>query len=155
METDKKNNIIEEEVKETALSKNFTLEEMIASATAKRKGIDNTPDKKVLENLTKLCKDVLQPIRDKLGKPLTVTSGYRCPKLNTAVGGAKNSQHKLGQAADITLGNTKLNKALFNLIVEMMKKKEIKVGQLIDEYGYRWIHVSTPYSKVNQILHIR
>lgn len=137
------------------LSKNFTYEEMIASATAKRKKIDNTPSVKELGELRKLCQQVLQPIRDKYGKTITVTSGYRCSKLNKAVGGSATSQHVLGQAADITLGTPALNKMLFNLILDMINKKEIRVGQLIDEYGYRWIHVSLPCHKVNNILHIK
>lgn len=137
------------------LSKNFTLNEMIHSATAIRRKIDNTPNEQVIKCLKELCQNVLQPIRDKIKKPITVTSGYRCEKLNNAVGGAKTSQHRYGQAADITLGNPKVNKKLFDTIVQMMNNKEIKVGQLIDEYGYRWIHISTPYKHTNQILHIR
>lgn len=137
------------------LSKNFTYEEMINSATAKRLNIDNTPSVKELGELRKLCQQVLQPIRDKYGKSITVTSGYRCEKLNKAVGGSKTSQHRYGQAADITLGNPTLNKKLFNMILEMINKKEIKVGQLIDEYGYRWLHISLPYTKVNNVLHIK
>lgn len=137
------------------LTKNFTYEEMIASSTAKRLKIDNTPSVKELANLRKLCQEVLQPIRDKYGKTITVTSGYRCPKLNRAVGGSTTSQHVFGQAADITLGTPALNKMLFNLILDMMNKKQIRVGQLIDEYGYRWIHVSLPYTKVNNVLHIK
>lgn len=137
------------------LSKNFTYEEMIASATAKRLKIDNTPSVKELGELRKLCQQILQPIRDKYGKGITVTSGYRCQRLNKAVGGSATSQHVLGQAADITLGTSALNKKLFNLILEMINKKQIKVGQLIDEYGYRWIHISLPYKKVNNILHIK
>jgi len=137
------------------LSKNFTYEEMIASATAKRLKIDNTPSVKELGELRKLCQQILQPIRDKYGKCITVTSGYRCQRLNKAVGGSLTSQHALGQAVDITLGTPTLNKRLFNLILEMINKKEIKVGQLIDEYGYRWIHISLPNHKVNNILHIK
>ena len=137
------------------LTKNFTYEEMIASSTAKRLKIDNTPSVKELANLRKLCQEVLQPIRDKYGKTITVTSGYRCPKLNRAVGGSTTSQHVFGQAADITLGTPALKKMLFNLILDMMNKKQIRVGQLIDEYGYRWIHVSLPYTKVNNVLHIK
>ena len=141
----------------TQITKNFSLEEMIASATAKAKKIDNTPASEVKKNLEKLCKEVLQPIRDKYGRAITVTSGYRSPKLNAAVGGVKNSQHLLGQASDIKCTGT--SKAyLFNLIKDMIQKKEIKVGQLIWEYGTKkepnWIHVSLPYTKVNQILYL-
>lgn len=70
------------------LSKNFTLNEMILSATAIRRKIDNTPNEQVIKCLKELCQNVLQPIREK--KPITVTSGYRCEKLNNAVGGGKN-----------------------------------------------------------------
>lgn len=142
-------------IKNIKLSKNFTYDEMIHSATAKRLNIDNMPNAKELENLKVLCQTVLQPIRDKRGSAITVTSGYRCPKLNALVGGSKTSQHVFGQAADITLGNPTLNKKLFNMIVDMINKKEIRVGQLIDEYNYRWLHISTPYSKVNNIIHIK
>lgn len=141
--------------KDFKLSKNFTYEEMTNSATAKRMNIDNTPDEKSLECLKQLCQKVLQPIRDKRGSAITVTSGYRCEKLNKIVGGVPTSQHRFGQAADITLGNPTLNKKLFNMIVEMINKKEIKVGQLIDEYNYRWLHISLPYTKINNIIHIR
>lgn len=141
--------------KNIKLSKNFTYDEMIHSATAKRLNIDNTPNARELENLKVLCQTVLQPIRDKRGSAITVTSGYRCHKLNALVGGSKTSQHVFGQAADITLGNPTLNKKLFNMIVDMINKKEIRVGQLIDEYNYRWLHISTPYSKVNNIIHIK
>lgn len=141
------------------LSKNFTYEELVKSATASRLKIDNTPNKEQHDNLKKLAETVLQPIRDKYGKPLIVSSGFRCEKLNKAVGGAKSSQHCKGEAADIRTVSDSIadNKALFNFILEMINKGEIKVGQLIDEYGYNWIHVSLPrVGKMNnQILHIR
>ena len=141
----------------TKLSNNFSLEELIASSTAKLKKIDNSPSPEVIKNLKKLCEEVLQPIRNKYGRAITVTSGYRSPKLNAAIGGVKNSQHVTGQAADIKC--TATSKAvLFNIIKDMIKNGEIKVGQLIWEYGTKnepnWIHVSLPYSKVNQILYL-
>ena len=104
-----------------------------------------------LNNLTYLVKEILQPIRDKYGKPITVTSGYRCPSVNRMVGGSANSQHVKGQAADIKCED---NKELWNLIVEMIKEGDIVVGQLIDEKKLSWIHISTPDKKVNQILHL-
>ena len=140
-------------------SKNFNYEELVSSATAKRLKIDNTPNEEQKEKLRRLAVEILQPIRDKYGKPIIVTSGFRCTKLNSAIGGAKTSQHCKGEAADIrSVSDTrKDNIELFNLILQMLKDKEIKVGQLIDEYGYNWVHVSLPRSgKVNnQILHIR
>lgn len=141
----------------TKLSKNFSLEELIASNTAKAKKIDNTPSEQIKKNLERLAKEVLQPIRDKYGHPITVTSGYRCPKLNAAVGGVKNSQHLTGEAADIKC--TATSKAtLFKIIKTMIDNKELKVGQLIWEYGTKkepnWIHVSLPYKKTNQIIYL-
>lgn len=140
-------------------SDNFTYEELISSATAKRLKIDNTPNKEQKEKLKRLAVEILQPIRDKYGKPIIVTSGFRCEKLNKAVGGAKASQHAKGEAADIRTVSDSIedNKALFNFIKTMLNKHEIVVGQLIDEYNYNWIHVSLPrsYKVNNQILHIK
>ena len=90
------------------LSKNFSLEELIRSDTAERLGIDNIPkDEKVIENLRNLCFEVLQPLRDYVGAPVVINSGYRCPKLNEAVGGVKTSQHCSGEACDIRLTSSK------------------------------------------------
>lgn len=139
------------------LTKNFTLEELINSSIANRLGIDNTPSKEIISNLTELSV-LLQKIRDIYNKPIIVTSGYRSTKLNKAVGGSKTSQHVKGQAADIrSVSDSKEdNQELFNLILGMMIQKDIEVGQLIDEYDYNWIHISTPHLKNNnQILHIK
>ena len=138
------------------LSKNFTLEELIYSGKAKTLGIDNTPGQKEIENLEKLATKILQPIRDKYGKPIKVTSGYRSPSVNSAVGGAKTSQHLDGEAADIFVGED--NSKLFQLIKDMIEKGEIICGQLIWEYGNkkqpRWIHISLPGVKFkNQIIY--
>lgn len=137
------------------LTKNFTIEEMTISPTAKRLNIDNSASVNVLFKLQKLCQDILQPIRNKYGKPIIVTSGYRCPQLNAAIGGVKTSQHLLGEAADISVGGKQENKILFDLILQMIINSEILVGQLIDEYNYRWLHISLPYKKINDVLHIR
>ena len=85
------------------LSKNFKLSELTASETARRRKINNDAPESVIENLRNLCQNVLQPLRDYVGKPITINSGYRCPLLNSYVGGSKNSQHKFGEAADIRL----------------------------------------------------
>ena len=140
------------------LTKNFTLQELTKSATATRLGIDNSPSQRIINNLTDLSTKVLQPIRNKYGKPIIVTSGYRCVTLNKAVGGAPFSQHCQGQAADIKSVSDSItdNKALFDLIVKMIQSGEIVVGQLIDEHNFDWIHVSTPSNnKTNQIKHIK
>ena len=139
------------------ITMNFTLEEMYKSNTATRKGINNMPDEKATNNLIDLCYSILQPIRTRWGDPIVVSSGYRCPKLNKAVGGSATSQNKTGEAADIhTLSdNRDWNKRLFDMIVKMVQSGEIVVGQLIDEHNYDWIHISLPNSKhKNEILHL-
>lgn len=85
------------------LSENFTLEEFTRSDTATRLGIDNTPGEKELEALRILVERTLQPLRDRLGIPVHVNSGYRCPELNEAVGGVPTSQHQKGEAADLSV----------------------------------------------------
>lgn len=137
--------------------KYFTINELTRSATAARLGIDNSPTPAVKKNLEKLINEVLDPLREAWGAPIIVTSGYRCPKLNKAVGGAKTSQHVLGQAADIkTVGDKpENNKKLFELAKKLIGEGKIVVGQLIDEYRYDWIHISTVGGHTNQILHIR
>lgn len=134
------------------LSKNFTLEELTASATAKIRNIRNIPSPLHLLNLVRLCREVLQPIRDKYGKSIKVTSGYRSETLNKALGGVKTSQHLKGEAADITSAD---NHELWDIICKMILEGEISVGQLIDEKNLKWIHISVPDSgHRNQILHL-
>lgn len=123
------------------ITENFAYDELIHSSTALKKKIDNTPSDEEKENLIRLTKEILQPIRTKYGKPITITSGFRCEKLNKAVGGVKTSQHLKGEAADIICEN---NKELWNVIVEMVKNNEITVGQLINEKKLSWIHISLP-----------
>lgn len=139
----------------TKLSKNFSLNELTYSSTARANKVDNVPDRWELDNLKKLCHDILQPIRDKYGKSIFINSGYRNPIVNRLVKGSTSSQHLKGEAADITVGSKEGNKRLFKLIVEMLENEEITVGQLIDEKNYSWIHISLPFSKTNQILHLK
>ena len=132
------------------LSENFTLEEFVASPTAKRLGINNTPGKEQINNLKKLCQTILQPIRNEFGQAITVTSGYRSELLNRKIGGSITSQHLKGEAADIICYD---NKRLWELITSMINKGVIRVGQLINERNLSWIHISlTTTSSVNQIL---
>lgn len=138
-------------------TKNFSYDELIASATAKRLGLDNTPTPEEKEKLRQLAEDILQPIRDAWKSPIVVTSGYRSEAVNNAVGGVKTSQHRLGEAADIKVGGKERNRKLFNFIYKMISKGDIKIGQLIDEYSYSWIHISLPRKgkENNQILHVK
>lgn len=139
-------------------TKNFSYDELIASSTAKRLGLDNTPNEKEKEKLRELAEYILQPIRDSWKSPIIVNSAFRSEAVNKAVGGVKNSQHRLGEAADITIGGKERNRKLFNFIQKLIQKGDIYVGQLIDEYNYSWIHVSLPRTNGkpnNQILHLK
>jgi zinc D-Ala-D-Ala carboxypeptidase len=123
------------------LSKNFSLEELTKSDTAVRRGISNVPSDDVTNNIQELVDNVLQPVRDRLG-PVVVTSGYRSPELNTAIGGSKTSDHCLGMAADIeVLG-------IDNKITAEYIRDNLVFTQLILEF-YKdgvpdsgWVHVS-------------
>lgn len=136
------------------LTKNFTLQEMEFSSTATRLEIPNKANKQIIQNLYFLCKDVLQPLRNAIGKPIKVTSGYRSAELNRVInnGSTKVSDHMHGFAADIQLiyDNNIHNDLLFNTILDL----DLPFKQLIWEFGDRypngspaWIHVS--HSRTN------
>lgn len=130
----------------------FTIRELTKSETAKRKKINNTPTNQQTINLVALVDNILDPLREAYGKPIIVTSGFRCRELNKLLGGSKNSQHCLGQAADIrTVEDTiEENKKLFDLIIQL----NLPFDQLINEYNYNWIHVSYSTKNRKQILSI-
>ena len=135
------------------ITTNFTLEELYKSNTASKLGINNVPNKDATNNLMILAVKILQPLREAYGKPITVTSGYRSLGLNKAVKGSSTSQHLKGEAADLVTDN---NKKLFEVAKRLIDEGKIKVGQLIDEYNYKWIHISLPNNKHNnQILHLK
>jgi hypothetical protein len=126
----------------TRISKNFTLEEFTASATAKANGIRNNPGQTDIVNLCGLVHNVLQPLRKWWGKEVKIGSGYRSLALNQAVGGVKNSQHMRGEAADLCIdGDIQKGKQWFNWI-----KTHCEFHQLIWEKnpktGNYWLHVS-------------
>ena len=115
------------------LGKYFSLSEL----TRTNKNLPNVPNSEQIAALTELVKNVLDPLRALYGKPIKVNSGYRSKLVNAAVGGAKNSDHLFGLAADITAGNKTENCILFQLIRDNFEYK-----QLINEYDFSWIHVS-------------
>ena len=125
----------------TRISKNFTLEELRDSATAKRLGIINAPGVDEVCAMCALVHHVLQPLRDAMGEPIKIGSGYRCMRLNKAVGGVANSQHTKGQAADLCIdGDIKKGRRWFNWI-----RDNCEFDQLIMEHnskGSYWVHVS-------------
>ena len=122
--------------------KYFTIQELTASVTTLREGIDYRPSKCAYHLLHVLVQRVLDPIREAWGEPIVVSSGYRCKQLNELVGGAKYSHHILGCAADIIAGNRADHRKLFRLIVQMQQEGRIKFTQLIWEGDGRWIHIS-------------
>lgn len=133
--------------------KYFTIDELTKSDTAQKKGIKNIPSKQEEFNLTQLVEKILDPLREAYGKPIIVTSGFRCKELNKAVGGATSSQHLTGEAADIrTESDTKEeNKKLFDLIQQL----KLPFDQLIDEYNLNWVHVSYSNRNRRQVLKIK
>ena len=119
----------------------FTIEELYASNYAKAHGIDNKPTIQKMINLVYLAAFVLEPLRVAMGRPINISSGYRCEQLNKAVGGVYNSQHLKGQAADISIeGDMAFGRKVFDYI-----KNHLPFDQLIwehDKKGTYWVHVS-------------
>ena len=122
------------------ITEHFTVEEFERSSTADRLGIDNRVPAALLPNLKTLCEVVLEPLRAYAGKPIVISSGYRCPALNRAVGGASQSQHLRGEAADLHLPSTAEGRTWFRWLMD-----NTTFDQLIWEHdgrGTHWIHVS-------------
>ena len=119
----------------------FTIGEFVRSATADRFGINNRlPSMKESDNIYRLVRNVLDPLRQAYGKPIHVSSGYRCPRINAIVGGSPTSDHMTGCAADIqgTPSTPDENRRLFRLIQQL----KLPFDQLIDEKGFAWVRVS-------------
>ena len=118
------------------LTEHFTLAEMTFSDTATRKGIDNTPTEAIVVNLALLCERVLEPLRDALG-PVHITSGYRSPDLNVAIGGSRTSSHMEGKAADVNVPGKTLAE-VFNWL-----QANAPYDQIIREFPPGgWVHCS-------------
>lgn len=135
--------------------KYFTKEELCKSNIADKKGIDNTPSKEIADNLELLVDSILDPLREAWGSCIRVTSGYRCEKLNTEVGGSKTSQHKLGLAADLQPCNNDM-KGFVDFVIDWLKTNNIQFDQCILEKPRNgipsWVHLS--YGKRKQIFTI-
>jgi len=121
------------------LSKNFALSEITHSNTAKRLGIDNEPTEKHLQNMQHLVDNILQPLRDSIG-PIRISSGYRNPSLNRAIGGSVSSQHCKGEALDIQFWQ--MGKMMNELIYEWILDSGLEFDQMINEFDFSWIHIS-------------
>jgi uncharacterized protein YcbK (DUF882 family) len=124
------------------LSKHVTMEEFCYSPTAIKKGINNSMGLIAIDKAMQLCENVFEPIRKHVGKPIKISSGFRCDQLNKLIGGASGSQHTKGEAFDLELTNRKL----FDWIL-----KNVEFDQAIYEFGNdahaNWFHIS--YSKGN------
>lgn len=126
------------------LTKNFNLKELLVTSHGDLFPEQFSPSQGVIANLTNLATTVLQPLRDMYGKPIRVTSAYRCLRLNSYVKGSKTSTHRLGLAADLQCED---NWDLFELICRNLK--DFKVDQVIHEYGTpgnpKWVHVGMAF----------
>ena len=124
------------------ISKHISYKEGVYSITATRRGIDNTPNKDQLSNMELVAEEVFEPLRAYVGGPIKINSFFRCPELNTAIGGSSKSQHCKGQAIDIddTFGRM-TNAEMYHWI-----KKYLEFDQMIWEFGDDdnpdWVHVS-------------
>lgn len=119
----------------TKISKYFTLEEMVFSQTAARRGIDNSPCTGVIPVITSTaCK--MDKVRKLLGHPVIVSSGYRSPELNAAIGGSPSSSHVKGEAVDFICPGFGPVREVFDAI----RKSDLEFDQLIVEFG-RWVHI--------------
>lgn len=132
------------------ISPHFTLQELCKSSVADSKGIKNIPSESELSNLRLLCQ-LLEFIRCAVGRPLVISSGFRCPELNKLVGGVVNSQHTKGLAADIVCYNSSDMSRLVNAA-----KCHRLADQIISEYSGRkcWLHVSVSNHPRHQIFNI-
>lgn len=121
------------------LTASFWLSEFTASQTAVRKGLDNTPPQKEMEAIIAVLAPGMQRIRSVLGTPVLVSSGYRSPELNRLIGGATNSAHTKGLAADFTSPNFGTPAQIVSRLIE--RQHFVQFDQVILEFG-RWVHVA-------------
>ena len=121
----------------TQISEHITLNQATKSNTAIRHGIDNTPSLDVAKNMILVANKCFEPLRKWYGKPIRINSFYRCAELNLLVKGSPTSQHLNGEAIDIDAGDEIENEKLFNWC-----KNNLEFDQLINEYGFSWVHIS-------------
>lgn len=130
------------------LSRSYTLDDLIASDTARLNRVDNTPTKEVIDNLRNLAQSILQPIADEMSFRPYVTSGYRCPALNKLVGGVPTSQHVTGCAADLRC----YTEIYANHLAECAKKTPYDQLILEQKGKIKWIHVSWAANPRRQLI---
>ena len=127
------------------ITMHFKMEELYASVTAKRLGIDNKPNVQQMINLVYLCAYVLEPLRVAMGEPIKISRGFRCERLNKAVVGVYNSQHLKGQAADLCIdGDIKKGRRWFEYIKNHLPFDQLR-WEKNPKTGSCWVHVSFVY----------
>lgn len=119
--------------------KYFTIREFERSVTADNLRIKNTIPDNLRGNIEALVDNILDPLREAWGRPITINSGYRSPSLNQAVGGVATSMHQSGQAADITAGSVADNQRLYKLVQALKLPYFELIGT---KYGFKWLHIS-------------
>ena len=127
------------------LTSNLSLHEMVKSNTATRLGIDNNPCDEHLGNLILWAEHIFQPIRNHFQEPIYISSGYRSPELNEAIGGSVNSQHSKGQAGDIDMDNKRAsvsNRDIFDFILDHLDFDQLILEFPDEEENPAWVHVS-------------
>lgn len=134
------------------LTKHFKLSEFIRSATASAKKIDNTPSLEAVSNLQQLCIHVLEPLREYANSisphpkgesvGVSISSGYRSPTLNKAVGGATTSQHMTGEAADIHIPDEATGKRWFVWLMDNVPFHQLIWEKSTPSSTHHWIHVA-------------
>lgn len=129
------------------ISEHISFSEAVNTST----GLPNIPTDKEIENMKRVAVVCFEPLRTWYGKPIKINSFFRCEAVNKAVGGSKTSQHRFGEAIDISAGSKEENKKLFDWC-----KANLKFDQLINEYDYKWVHISFKQgSNRNQTLAIK
>jgi hypothetical protein len=131
--------------------KYFTIKELCYSDTAKKNKINNEPSEVIIEHLTEMVDNLLDPLREAWGSAIKVNSGYRCPSLNTKVGGSKGSSHMHGYAVDLRPSNRRMTE-FFEFVKNYLLENNVPFDQLIDERsgGSRWVHIGYKNSKGKQ-----
>lgn len=131
------------------LGKYFTLEELTHSQVASRYGISNQPNNVQIDALKALVRNILDPLREAVGHPVIISSGFRNEAVNRLVGGSKSSQHRLGEAADIVVPSMSTP-----AVIQIIRDLKLPFDQVIDEFG-SWVHVSYGPRQRRQILKAR
>lgn len=133
------------------ISEHISYTEATNSPTALRLKIRNEPNEDQLEAMKVVAMQCFEPLRQWYGKPIKINSFFRCEDLNSAVGGAKYSQHSKGEAIDMSAGSKEENEKLFNWC-----KANLVYDQLINEYDFSWVHISfSRYGNRNQIVIVK